>query len=125
MHAAEDRIEPQSVRIKQEVQLAAPNAFADIVVHVPCKPGYIVEVKYGHPTERIIESLSRKYRNELPWFESIAKLIVIFDSHNHPDSSQLQTQVQKIVPSHWDIELWDEHRLLAQVRKYFASKWIH
>jgi hypothetical protein len=35
MHAAQDGVELQSVRIKQEVQLGTPNAFADIVVHAP------------------------------------------------------------------------------------------
>ena len=53
MHASEDRVEPQSVGIKQEVQLGAPNAFADIVVHAPGIASYIVEVDYGYTLERI------------------------------------------------------------------------
>jgi hypothetical protein len=101
MHASQDRVEPQSVRIKQEVQLGTPNAFADIVVHVPGITNYIVEVDYGYPLERISESLSRKYQRELGWFKSISKLILIFDSDNHPDARQLETHVRTFIPSHW------------------------
>jgi hypothetical protein len=79
MHVSQDGVEPQSVRIKQEVQLGTPNAFADIVVRAPGVAGYIVEVDYGYSLERIAESLSRKYQRELGWFKSISKLILIFD----------------------------------------------
>ena len=44
MHVSQDGVEPQSVRIKQEVQLGTPNAFADIVVRAPGMAPYIVEV---------------------------------------------------------------------------------
>ena len=119
MHASQDRVEPQSVGIKQEVQLGTPNAFADIVVHVPGITNYIVEVDYGYPLERISESLSRKYQRELGWFKSISKLILIFDSDNHPDARQLETHVRTFIPSHWELELWDEHQLLERVRNQF------
>lgn len=120
MHASEDRVEPQSVGIKQEVQLGAPNAFADIVVHAPGIASYIVEVDYGYTLERICESLSRKYQRDLDWFKSISKLILIFDRDNHPDSRELEKHVKKLIPGHWGIELWDEHQLLERVRTHFG-----
>jgi len=120
MHASEDRVEPQSVGIKQEVQLGAPNAFADIVVHAPGIASYIVEVDYGYTLERIRESLSRKYQRDLDWFKSIAKLILIFDRDNHPDSRELEKHVRKLIPGHWGVELWDEHQLLERVRTHFG-----
>jgi len=120
MHASEDRVEPQSVGIKQEVQLGAPNAFADIVVHAPGIASYIVEVDYGYTLERIRESLSRKYQRDLDWFKSISKLILIFDRDNHPDSRELEKHVRKLIPGHWGIELWDEHQLLERVRTHFG-----
>jgi hypothetical protein len=120
MHASEDRVEPQSVGIKQEVQLGAPNAFADIVVHAPGIASYIVEVDYGYTLERICESLSRKYQRDLDWFKSISKLILIFDRDNHPDSRELEKHVRKLIPGHWGIELWDEHQLLERVRTHFG-----
>ena len=120
MHTSQNGAEPQPVRIRQEVQLDAPNAFADIVVHTSNSASYIVEVDYGYSLERISESLSRKYHRELGWFESIAKLILVFDSDNHPNSQQLEKHVRPLIPSHWELELWDEHRLLEHVRHYFG-----
>ena len=119
MHATRDGVEPQSVGIKQEVQLGTPNAFADIVVHVPGITNYIVEVDYGYSLERISESLSRKYQRGLGWFKSISKLILVFDSDDHPDPHQLEKHVRTFIPSHWELELWDEHQLLERVRNQF------
>jgi adenylate cyclase len=120
MHVSQDGVEPQSVRIKQEVQLGAPNAFADIVVRAPGMAPYIVEVDYGYSLERIAESLSRKYQRELGWFKSISKLILIFDRDNHPDDQELEKHVRTLIPVHWELELWDEYRLLERVRNQFG-----
>jgi len=120
MHVSQDGVEPQSVRIKQEVQLGTPNAFADIVVRAPGMAGYIVEVDYGYSLERIAESLSRKYQRELGWFKSISKLILIFDRDNHPDDQELEKHVRTLIPVHWELELWDEYRLLERVRNQFG-----
>jgi adenylate cyclase len=119
MHTSQNGVEPQPVRIRQEVQLDAANAFADIVVHMSDTPSYIVEVDYGYPLERIFESLSRKYHRELSWFKSISKLILVFDSYNHPNAHQLEKHVRPLIPSRWELELWDEHRLLEHVRNHF------
>lgn len=120
-HASRDKSAPQSVRIKQEVQLGAPDAFADIVVNAPhvC---YIVEVVYGYSLERVSESMSRKYQRELDWFKGISKLILIFDRDNHPDQPRLERHVRGAIPSHWELELWDERELLARVREHFGIK---
>jgi hypothetical protein len=77
-------------------------------------------VKYGYPLERISESLTRKYHRTLGWFKTISKCILIFDSANHPDAHQLETHVRPLIPNHWDLELWDEHRLLEHVRHHFG-----
>ena len=118
-HASKDKVDPQSVRIKQEVQLGTPDAFADIVVNAP-RANYILEVVHGFSLERVHESISRKYQRELDWFEGISKLIVIFDRDNHPDPSQLERHVRALVPSHWQLELWDEQELLVRVREHFG-----
>jgi hypothetical protein len=52
MHTSQNGVESQPVRIRQEVQLDAPNAFADIVVHTSDRASYIVEVDYGYFLER-------------------------------------------------------------------------
>ena len=65
MHTAQDNVQPQSVRIKQEVALGNSNAFADIVVHVPDAATYIVEVDVGCNADQICESIvtSGRFRN--------------------------------------------------------------
>src|SRR5262249_55641227 len=113
-------VEPQSVRIKQEVQLGSSNAFADIVVRPPGMAPYIVEVDHGYSLEHISESLSRKYQRELGWFKSISKLILIFDRDNHPDEQELEIHVRTLIPTHWEVELWDEDGVLERVRNQFG-----
>ena len=119
MHTTQSGVAPQSVRIKQEVQLGSSNAFADIVVYPPKAENYIVEVDYGYSIERIAESLSRKYQREVDWFQSISKLILIFDRYNHPDATQLEKYVKGLIPRHWQVELWDERRLLELTHDHF------
>ena len=118
-HVAEQKIAPQEIRIRQEVNLGIPNAFADILIRVPHHSNYFVEVKYGYPTERIIESFQRKYGKPLPLFEEISKLILMVDRHNHPDWDKCAKQVKEILPSSWELEVWDEPYLLSLIRKYF------
>jgi class 3 adenylate cyclase len=119
IHVAEQEIAPQEIRIRQEVNLGIPNAFADILIRVPHHSNYFVEVKYGYPTERIIESIQRKYGKPLPLFEEISKLILMVDRHNHPDWDKCAKQVKEILPSSWELEVWDEPYLLSLIRKYF------
>jgi adenylate cyclase len=119
-HVSRDGLAPEAVRIKQEVQVGPPNAFADIVVEVPGLTRYIVEVDYGYSLERILESLGRKYRRELDWFRSIAKLILVIDRHHHPDPYRLKERVQSLVPPDWELEIWEEEHLLSLMRDYFG-----
>src|SRR5262245_24148403 len=119
-HVSRDGLAPEAVRIRQEVQVGPPNAFADIVVEVPGLTRYIVEVDYGYSLERIVESLSRKYRQELDWFRTIAKLILVLDHRNHPDPSRLKERVKSLVPHYWELDLWGEEHLLSLIRDYFG-----
>jgi len=119
-HVSRDGLAPEAVRIRQEVQVGPPNAFADIVVEVPGLTRYIVEVDYGYSLERILESLGRKYRRELDWFRSIAKLILVIDRYHHPDPYQLKECVKSLVPPDWELEIWEEEQLLSLIRDYFG-----
>jgi adenylate cyclase len=119
-HVSRDGLAPEAVRIRQEVQVGLPNAFADIVVEVPGLTRYIVEVDYGYSLERILESLGRKYRRELDWLRSIAKLILVIDHHHHPDPYRLKERVKSLVPPDWELEIWEEEHLLSLIRDYFG-----
>ena len=110
---------PQELRIRQEVSLGTPNAFADILIQVPDGSSYFVEVDYGYSSERIIESIQRKYGRRLSLFEKISKLIIVVDRHNHQDWGKCAEQINEILPSSWELEIWDEPHLLSLVREYF------
>jgi adenylate cyclase len=60
-HVKDDGIAAEEINIAREVQLAAPGEFADIVVSLPGRPAYFVEVKYGYSLEETVRSLRRKY----------------------------------------------------------------
>jgi class 3 adenylate cyclase len=119
VHAAELGISPQAVRIRQEVSLGTPHAFADILIQVPQHASYFVEVDYGYSPERILESIRRKYSKPLPFFEDIAKLILVVDRHHHPDWELCAKHVKDMLPSSWALEVWDEPHLLSLIRAYF------
>src|SRR5437870_3017721 len=116
---AEQGISLKELRIRQEVSLGIPNTFADILIRVPNHSSYLVEVDYGYSTARIIESIQRKYGKRLPLFEEISKLILVVDRHNHPSWEKCAMQVKEILPSSWELEIWDEPYLLSLIRKYF------
>jgi hypothetical protein len=44
----------------------------------------------------------------------------VLDRHNHPDPAQLKERVQRLVPHHWELELWEEEHLLCLIRDYFG-----
>ena len=119
-HVAQDGVEPQFVRIKQEVELNTSDAFADIVVHVPGAASYIVEVDYGYSVDQICESVARKYQRELAWFKDISKLVVIFNRYHDLEPHRLEKCLQTLIPKHWALELWDEPALLERVRHHFG-----
>jgi hypothetical protein len=64
--------------------------------------------------------VSRKHHRDLGWFKSISKLILIFDSYNHLDSHQLEKHIRPLIPRYWELELWNEHRLLEHVRNHLG-----
>jgi class 3 adenylate cyclase len=119
VHVAELGISPQAVRVRQEVSLGIPNAFPDILIRVPNHSSYFVEVDYGYSTARLIESIHRKYSKHPPLFEEISKLILVVDRHNHPDWEICAKQIKEILPSSWELEVWDEPYLLSLIREYF------
>jgi class 3 adenylate cyclase len=122
IHVAEQKISPQELRIRQEVSLGIPNAFSDILIQVPEHSSYFVEVDYGYRAERIIESIRRKYSKYLPLFKEISKLILVVDRHNHPDWEECARQVKEMLPSSWELEVWDEPYLLSLVKEHFDAE---
>ncbi len=77
--AAENRVEPEDVTVRQEAALDVAGAFADIRLSVPGGPVLFVEVKYGYPVERIGRHLERKFRLCGPMVPPGSRLLVIAD----------------------------------------------
>jgi hypothetical protein len=76
---------------------------------VPQHASYFVEVDYGYSTERILESIRRKYSKPLPFFEDIAKLILVVDRHHHSDWELCAKHVKDMLPSSWELEVLCRH----------------
>jgi hypothetical protein len=120
MHVEQDAVEPQAVRIRQEVPLGGDDAFADIVVSVPGKKSYVVEVKSGYPPDRILQALARKYSGNVSWDVPVSRMICIVDHFADADLRRLEAEIRSLIPRHLSLELWDERELLRLVHRYFG-----
>lgn len=116
-HVAEDHVAPADVLTIREVKLVPPGAFADIVVTRPERPAYFVEIKYGLSLEETIRSIGRKYAiNHRP---TCNRLVVVV--HNL-DPAVLKERLRHCVCPSLEIEIWDEPRLLADIKRYYGME---
>jgi class 3 adenylate cyclase len=114
-HVVDDGLAPEDVRISREVQLVPRSAFGDIVVTVPHAPAYFVEIKYGMSLEETVRSVRRKYA--VNHRATCARLVVVV---RDLDPAALQPRLRDCVCSSLDIEIWDEARLLADIKWYYG-----
>lgn len=117
-HVSEDKMKPQDVRIRQEVGLRPPDAFADIGVILPDGTEYFVEVDIGYSIDRLLESIGRKYSHVLQQFQNVSKLVLLVDRNDYEDWDACEQQVANLLPEHWALEVWDEQHLLDVIRTY-------
>jgi class 3 adenylate cyclase len=110
-HVADGTVVPEDVHIAREVRLTTPNAFADIVVTTPGAPSYFVEIKYGLSPEETVRSIRRKYAvNQRVDCDRL--IVVVHDL----DAAALQTLLRDCVCASLQIEVWDEARLLQEIK---------
>ena len=79
-HQVDLGVAAEDVRIKREVHLGIPGAFADISVEVADTSPYFVEVKYGYPPEQLIASLIRKYGADAPSVQGPSMVLLVVDA---------------------------------------------
>jgi class 3 adenylate cyclase len=115
-HLVEDGVDPEQVRIQQEVFLGVPGAFADIRVGVPGKAPYFVEIKYGYPADRLVAHLARKYGPETPGGGEADRLIVVVEREGDVD----WRDVTACLRPELTLEVWDESKLLSLLRERFG-----
>lgn len=114
-HVKDDGIAAEDINIAREVQLAAPGEFADIVVSLPGRPAYFVEVKYGYPLEETVRSLRRKYA--VNHRRSCNRLVVVV---RELDPAVLRDRLRECVCSSLDIEIVDEPWLRAELKRHYG-----
>ncbi|MBV9828330.1 MAG: adenylate/guanylate cyclase domain-containing protein [Alphaproteobacteria bacterium] len=114
-HVAQDGLRPEEIRIAREVQLIAHSAFADIVVTVPNAPSYFVEIKYGLSLDETVRSIRRKYA--VNHRASCARLIIVV---RDLDPAALNEHLRDCVCSTLDIEIWNEARLLSEIKLHYG-----
>lgn len=114
-HVNDDGVAPDDIKIAREVQLVPRSAFGDIVVSVPHAPSYFVEIKYGMSLEETVRSVRRKYA--VNHRATCARLVVVV---RDLDAAAVQARLRDCVCSTLDIEVWDEPRLLADVKRYYG-----
>ncbi|MBV9552610.1 MAG: hypothetical protein JO032_07455 [Alphaproteobacteria bacterium] len=104
------------VRIAREVQLVPPGAFADIVVALPSAPSYYVEIKYGLSLDEAVRNVRRKYA--VNHRASCNRLVVVV---RDLDEAALQARLRDCVCTSLDVEVWNEARLLADIKKRYGA----
>lgn len=118
-HVAQDGVQPQDVRINQEVYLGLSGAFADIQVRVEGAAPYFVEIKYGYPPDKIIRHLARKYGAATAINRDAAKVVLIVDRKHYDDWPSVESEIQSRLLPGLRLEVWDEERLLSSLRSQF------
>src|SRR5436309_1460677 len=106
-----EHVAPGEIRIDEEFFLGSDGAFADIRVAPPRSAPYFIEVKYGYPSDRIVESLARKYGQETAGNRGHEKVILVVDREGRRDWQELHANIRDVVHPHLQIEVWDENRL--------------
>ena len=118
-HSAEDGVAPEDIRIRQEVDLGVPGAFADIQVHVPgCRP-YFIEVKWGYDEEQLVELMARKYSASTPVVREANKLILLVDTDAYEGWRDVEAKLKSRLNPMLPLEVWGFETLRGLVRKCF------
>jgi class 3 adenylate cyclase len=118
-HVAQDGVQPEDIRINQEVHLGIAGAFADIQVTVPGNAPYFVEIKYGYPPDKIIRHIGRKYGTATPANQDASKLVLVVDSESYENWGEIEGQMRACLRPGLSLEVWGEQKLLSLIRKQF------
>lgn len=113
-------VPPESIEIHQEVYLG-PDAFAEIWVKAGNAAPYFVEIKPGYSSERVRESITRKYSSDGPASHHAARLIVVADANVVADAA-LEHALRAVLRPGLELDLWDEQRLFDAIHKRFGLR---
>lgn len=119
-HVSSDGVAPEDIRIRQEVPLGGSATFADIRVEPPDRPPYFVEIKYGHPTERIIQILERKYAALDAVDGRPTRVILVVDLEGRTDWEEHLERVQTAAGPNVSLEIWNEQHVFSMFQSVFG-----
>jgi len=121
-HSLDEGNCPQAVRFDREYYLGKPGAYADIRVVPGASPPYIIEVKFGYSLNILLRHLKRKYSELTPALEGISKLVLVINSEDRPDWSQIESQVADCLAPGLELEVWSERRLIQFLRDQYHTE---
>jgi class 3 adenylate cyclase len=116
LHASADHAPPECVRVHHEVRLENTGEFADLVVEAPGVESYAVEIAVGLAADGVGELLRRKYGDRTARLGTVRRLVLVVDR-----ADGIASVASPILPSDWDVEIWDEARLLSLVRDHLGA----
>jgi adenylate cyclase len=119
-HMQQDSVPADAIRIRREVYLGAPHAYAHIQVEAAGCPSYFLEVKYGYTSDDIVKHLTTKYGNS-PKRNSVNKVIVVVHSEEGIDWTEIGVRIQSGIHNFYDVEIWDENYLFQAASEYFDT----
>ncbi len=118
-HIAEEDVPPESIKIRQEVNLGIPGAFADIAVEVPGLHSYFVEIKYGYGRHELANLIARKYGTRTPVTSQASKVVLVIELVAADDGEACIAELRAKLHPGLTLEVWDEPSLCRLIRKYF------
>lgn len=118
-HSSEDGVAPEDVRIRQEVDLGIPGAYADIQVRVPGSRPYFIEVKWGYEADQLVDLISRKYGALTPATQEASKLILMLDTNGYRGWSDIEAQLRSEINPALPLEIWGFDTLRDLIHERF------
>jgi class 3 adenylate cyclase len=107
------------VDVAREVDLGLPGAFADMLVRRPAHPPFFLEVKWGYPSDRLVEHLRMKYGRPSPTCPSADRVVLLIDRERRSDWPRLEARLREVVRPELEFIVWDEEKLRALIRECF------
>ncbi len=107
------------VDVAREVDLGEPGAFADMLVRRPGLPPYFLEVKYGYPSDRLVNHLEHKYGIPSSTVPDADRVVLLIDRAGRSDWPGLFGRLRAAIRPELELEVWDEIRLRELIRECF------
>jgi class 3 adenylate cyclase len=116
-HLAEG-IPPEEIRIRQEVDLGIPGAFADACISLPGGRKYFVEVALGNDRDEIADRVARYYGLKTCVSEKAQKVRIVVADYDS-ELSAIESDFRALVSPHLEVEVWTASHLRESILRHF------